>query len=725
MPHLPIPSRIPSRPGRSAQKQTASALLLCALLALQSIPASASPQSASNPTNPALSLIPPQHTRPIAAHLDPDQRILHLLNRFSFGPTPNQIASVRTLGVDKWFEQQLHPDRLPDANLNARLAEFPAMGLPVDQLLAQFPSGAEIRQASNGKLPMPNDPTLGAIYNRHIALYEEKQAKKLDAKTTPQVASTMAPVPGKSADMATNVESAAAAPTKPAQKPEHQTPARPSYADLLATTVLNLPPVDRINRILSMPPREYEDFRASLKGPNKARLTAGLTPDEKELLNDYDNPTRTVIEELQSQRLLRDIYSTHQLQEVMTTFWMNHFNIYIHKNEETPYYLVSYERDVIAPHALGKFEDLLVATSESPAMLIYLDNSSSTGPDSPVAEKQKQHAAFDKIANPKRPNPPGLNENYARELMELHTLGVNGGYTQKDVTEVAKVFTGWTVDHPATGGAFKFDETRHEPGVKLVLNHKIKEDGQKEGLKVLHTLATSPATAKFIARELAVAFVSDNPPPALVDRMAQTFRNTHGDIPSILRTMLHSPEFWSPAIYQTKVKTPLEYIVSAARASNADVTNTKPLINQLNQMGMPLYSCVPPTGYADTADAWISTGELVTRMNFSLSLANNKLQGIQTAWTNQQSTSTNPQQITPEMEEQRLESQLIPTGISEKTRAAVLEQSQPQPPSQPAKAPANAPIPKPVNPTAQAAALERQSASLAGLLLGSPEFQRR
>ena len=687
-----------------------------------------------------------------------DTLILHMLSRFTFGPTPEDIAAVRSLGshgIDQWFDLQLHPDRIPTSNgdqiLTTRLAEFPALELPVNQLLERFPSGAMIRQSASGKLPMPDDPYLFAIYRRHIQMYEDKQAKKEQAQNNPESPKPESPKsespksePAKTegpqqspapaptqADMELSqaIESATSMNPKPAgvtPKPAASTSAvRPSYADLLVKSVLALPPAQRVHRILFMQPVEYEQFHSSLKPPQKAQLIQDLNPEERELLTDFENPTRTVIEELQAQRLLHDVYSSHQLQEVMTTIWLNHFNVYLHKNEETPYYLVSYERDVIRPLALGNFEDLLIATAESPAMLLYLDNSSSTGPDSIAAEKQKERAAAGKAG---KTTPPGLNENYARELMELHTLGVNGGYTQQDVTEVAKVFTGWTVDHPQLGGGFKFDETRHEPGKKLVMGHKIKENGQKEGLELLHILANSPATAHFISQELAVAFVSDNPPPALVNRMAQTFLSSHGEISSVLRTMLHSNEFWAPDAMQAKIKTPLEYVVSAARASGADITNSQPLINALNQMGMPLYACVPPTGYSDKADAWVSTGELVNRMNFALSLATNHFNGIKSQWT----TASQPAS-TPAEAEQNLEARLIPLGVSEKTRAAVLDQAQPKPPAGPQSQPQLFPPtgdhpekrPDAKGVSAQNTAQENQNAQIAGLLLGSPEFQRK
>jgi uncharacterized protein (DUF1800 family) len=718
-----------------------AAILLSLVLPGQTMQAQAGIETApAKPATPRL-----DSNRP-----DSDPRILHMLSRFTFGPTPDEIAAVRALGnhgIDQWFDQQLHPDRIPtstgDQILQTRLADFPALQLPVDQLLERFPSGAMIRQTANGKLPIPDNPYLYAIYHRHIDMYEEKQAKKEQAKNSSEAPKPEAAKPDASmqaqpaaptkgdmelADAIEKVTSMTPEAKKPAPTPvAPASPARPAYADLLVKNVLALPASQRVHRILFMEPAEYEQFHSGLKGPQRAQLTQDLNPEERELLADYDNPSRTVVEELQAQRLLRDIYSSHQLQEVMTTFWLNHFNVYLHKNEETPYYLVSYERDVIRPRAIGNFEDLLVATAESPAMLLYLDNSSSTGPDSMVAEKQKLRAAQGKAG---KATPPGLNENYGRELMELHTLGVNGGYTQKDVTEAAKVFTGWTVDRPNLGGGFKFDETRHQPGKKVVMGHKIKENGQKEGLQLLHILATSPATAHFISQELAIAFVSDTPPLALVNRMAQNFQSTHGDIASVLRTMIHAPEFWASSTYQAKVKTPLEYVVSAARASGADIVNTQPLVNALNQMGMPLYACVPPTGYSDKADAWVSTGELVTRMNFALSLATNHFGGINSQWTDVTKQVTSPTDA-----EVALEARLIPGGVSEKTRAAVLDQAQPQLPAQPSQQnPAQIvpePVdtqtvkPKPQSPAAQAKALENQNAQIAGLLLGSPEFQRR
>jgi uncharacterized protein (DUF1800 family) len=294
---------------------------------------------------------------------------------------------------------------------------------------------------------------------------------------------------------------------------------------------------------------------------------------------------------------------------------------------------------------LGKFRDLLGATAKSPAMLFYLDNWLSAAPGTEVGRADRQPPSpfrpGRRFGRPPSPTPgapqgkkapKGLNENYGRELMELHTLGVDGGYTQKDVTEVARAFTGWTIDNPRRGGGFTFNPRLHDAGEKVVLGHVIKAGGgESDGEQVLDILAREPATARVIATKLARRFVSDTPPPALVDRAAARFRATDGDLREVTRTILTSPEFLAPESYRAKVKTPFEFVVSAARVVGADVQEALPLVRQLQQIGMPLYQCQPPTGYKDTADAWVNTGALVSRMNFALTLAGNKLRGVSVA----------------------------------------------------------------------------------------------
>ncbi len=311
--------------------------------------------------------------------------------------------------------------------------------------------------------------------------------------------------------------------------------------------------------------------------------------------------------------MVRAIYSERQLLEVMTDFWFNHFNVFQFKNQDA-YYTTAYERDVIRPHALGKFYDLLVATAQSPAMLMYLDNWLSIGPHSEAAGKNGQS---------------GLNENYARELMELHTLGVDGGYTQADVTELARVLTGWTIAQPEDGGQFQFDPHRHEPGSKVVLGEKFYDSGIDEALHALDVLAHHPSTAHFISKSIAQRFVSDDPPESLVARMAAKFQSSDGDIREVLRAMIHSPEFWAPGAYRAKFKTPLEFVVSAVRASGANVAAPDALVQNLTAMGMQPYGMAPPTGYSTKTATWENTGALLARINFSTVLTQGKLPGVQ------------------------------------------------------------------------------------------------
>src|SRR5262249_25387309 len=321
-----------------------------------------------------------------------------------------------------------------------------------------------------------------------------------------------------------------------------------------------------------------------------------------------------VLIELSQQKLLRAVYSERQLQEVLVDFWFNHFNVDARKGPDR-FLITEYERDVIRPHVLGSFRELLGATAKSPAMLFYLDNWMSVDPN---AEPPRGRA-------PQTPQQPqrqrrGLNENYARELMELHTLGVDGGYTQKDVTEVARAFTGWTIDQPRAGGGFRFAARLHDGGEKIILGHTIKRGGgESDGEKVLDILAAHPSTATFIATKLVRRFVSDTPPPALVKRVAERFRDTRGDLREVVRTILMSKEFMSEDVRSAKAKTPFEFLASALRTTGADVDVR--MVRTMQELGMPLYQCQPPTGYADTADAWINTGALVTRMNVAQRLA--------------------------------------------------------------------------------------------------------
>jgi uncharacterized protein (DUF1800 family) len=722
--------------------KSALALLLCATIAAPPTGYGQSP-SAPDDTVPAKTQHRPAYQ---AGQLKGDERILQALNRFTFGPRPGDLEAVRAMGLDAWFEQQLHPQTLDQTALNERLAQYPAMQWSVPDLLYRVPSGAIIRQAIAGKIDIPQHGTLHAVYVDQMYRQQEKKAEKAQQTTAQAVPAPAQMASGQAPTMDGGSAGNSMAASTPAMNSEMTKAAALDSATAAAADALSQPdfppfasiealaPHERVAQLQQMQPAEFDSFMHSLKGQQRNQLTADMTPDLREAVEDLENPQRMVAQELMAERLTRDIYSSAQLQEVMTDFWLNHFNIYLRKNDETPYYLVSYARDTVRPNAMGKFEDLLEAVAHSPAMMLYLDNSESMGPDSLAAE----HAKMQQSRNPgKKKVDEGLNENYARELMELHTLGVNGGYTQADVTQVARILTGWTVTQPQRGGGFEFNENRHEPGTKKVMGTKFKDDGEREGETLLHFLVTRPATAQFISRQLAIRFVSDDPPQSLVDRMARTYMSTGGDISAILRTLFRSPEFWAASDYRSKVKTPLEFVVSAVRASNADVENFQPIENALHQMGMQLYGCIPPTGYKWVASEWVSTSALVDRMNFALNLAANRLPGVRVSWSNQPadvnvgltSDSAPDAQAAPiptlDQEETRLEPMIVAGGVGEQTRTAALSQFDSQsaqgsftvyPVSAEAK-PRNAPRP--------ANALERQDEVLAGLLIGSPEFQRR
>jgi uncharacterized protein (DUF1800 family) len=369
------------------------------------------------------------------------------------------------------------------------------------------------------------------------------------------------------------------------------------------------------------------------------------TPAQMELMQDQ----RRVLTDLAQQKILRAIYSQRQLNEVMVDFWFNHFNVFAGKGQVRNY-LTEYERDAIRPNVLGKFRTLLGATAQSPAMLFYLDNWQSAAPEgaqssAPMNNRPRRNlmpgrpgrrgrigmprtiADLPPAAQNRRPR--GLNENYARELMELHTLGVDGGYTQKDVQEVARAFTGWTIANPRQGGGFQFEPRMHDDGEKIVLGHRIKPGGgQRDAEEVLDILAAHPSTARFIATKLARRFVADQPPASIVDRAAARFRETKGDIREVVRTIVTSPEFFAAAAYRAKVRTPFEFVAAALRATSADTINAMPLVQAMRELGMPPYGCQPPTGYADRADAWVNTGALLNRMNFAVALTSGRLRGV-------------------------------------------------------------------------------------------------
>ena len=411
--------------------------------------------------------------------------------------------------------------------------------------------------------------------------------------------------------------------------------------------------------------------------------------------------------QMQAARVTRAVLSERQLEEVLVDFWFNHFNVYAQKGA-VRWMLPAYEREAIRPHVLGRFRDLVLATARHPAMLFYLDNWLSTRAD---------------LVMPRGPNAgrrAGLNENYARELMELHTLGVDGGYTQQDVVEVARCFTGWTIDRPQQGGGFVFRTAAHDRGEKRVLGQVIPAGGGREdGERVIDILARHPATARFIAIKLARRFVSDDPPPALVERAAATFQRTDGSIRAVLVTILTSPEFWSAEAYRAKIKTPLEVVASAVRTLDGRLVagaagqdglgdGGMVLAREVARLGEPLYEAQPPTGYPDRAESWVNTGALLGRMNFALGLAHNHLRGTRVDLAGAVGGADRGQ---PAQVLDRLLAAVLHGEASPATRAVLAAELE---------------SPEITRVTAyDRVAKDTDVEKLAALVLGSPEFQRR
>ena len=411
--------------------------------------------------------------------------------------------------------------------------------------------------------------------------------------------------------------------------------------------------------------------------------------------------------ELQAAKLTRAVLSERQLEEVMTDFWFNHFNVDARKGA-VKWMVADYERTAIRPHALGKFRDLLLATAQHAAMLFYLDNWMSTKAD------------FVPVTGPAKGRKLGLNENYARELMELHTLGVDGGYTQEDVVEVARAFTGWSIERPREKGTFRFVPVVHDNEAKRVLCHALPaNDGVQDGIKVIDILSRHPSTAKFVATKLARRFVSDEPPPALVERAAKTFRDTDGDIRMVVVTIITSPEFFSAEAYRAKIKTPLEIVASSVRAVDGDVQapglpgSQQPggglaLAQQVSKLGEPLYQQQPPTGYPDVAEAWVNTGALLNRMNFALGLAASRVPGVRVDLSRAVGSADRrkPEQVLDALLRSVLQGQATPQTRS--VLAAQLDDPEITRATRDDRGPADTDVEK-----------------LAALVLGSPEFQRR
>ncbi len=596
--------------------------------------------------------------------LSVDEAILHALNRLAYGPRPGDVERIKQLGLARWIDQQLNPNSIDDKAIESRLDTLPSLGLSTAKLIEGYPRPKQAAKQA-GVIP--------------------QEFKKEQAQSKSDAAATM-----NARDSQDDSDSMAAS-AKSTSKVDDASPMK--QASVNVTT-----------------PGAAQRGALSVD-PNAVPRT---------IADDSKRPQR-VIEELAMAKMTRAIYSDRQLQQVMDDFWFNHFNVFAGKGEDR-YYLTSYERDVIAPHVLGKFKDLVSDAAKSPAMLFYLDNFLSADPRAAQrlaqerAMRRRARGGYNRVpqniqAQNKKKQERGLNENYGRELMELHTLGVDGGYTQKDVTEVARCFTGWTIEKPRENPQFKFDERIHDPDPKLVLGKKIHAGGIKDGEQVIELLAKNPSTAKFISTKLARRFFSDNPPAALIARMAETFKSSDGDIRAVMHTMIYSPEFWTRDAYRAKIKTPFEFVVSTVRALGTDVDSSMPLVQWVGRIGEPLYQCQPPTGYSDKAETWVNTGALLNRLNFSLALAGNKVRGSRSDVSALLGTDSVPDSKTDSKLVLDRAVQLFLGGQAAPTTVETLQKWLDDPQVVQAK------LDDPVR--------QVDLAMVTGLVLGAPEFQRR
>ena len=571
---------------RSACAVLTPGLLALVLLSGCSSGAPAGPAIRSSATTPAAKVVepPPRYRVTLAAStLREDQKIVHVLNRLGYGPRSGDLERVRQMGLERWIERQLEPERIPDAALEAALADYPVLALTAADLYRDYP--------------------------------------------------------------------------------------RPRQQDI-------------------------QRFQSGQTTPQEIREV--FPPDRRPAV---------INAQLQSAKVTRAVLSERQLQEVMVEFWFNHFNVYALKGP-VRWMTPAYEREAIRPYAMGRFRDLVLATAHHPAMLYYLDNWLSTRDDLVVPGRGRR----------------GLNENYARELMELHTLGVDGGYSQQDVVEVARCFTGWTIERPQQGGGYLFRPATHDRGAKHVLGTTIAAGGgQDDGLAVIDLLTRHPSTARFIATKLVRRFVRDDPPKALVDRVARVFQKTDGDIRAMLVAIVTSREFVSTDTYRAKTKTPLEVVASAVRALDGGlepppapgaparvVGGGLSLARQVGRLGAPLYEAQPPTGYPDVAEAWVNSGALLGRMNYALALAQNRLPGVRTDVSRfvQDVDRAQPATVLD-----RIVSVVLHGELSASTRqvlAAQLDSPEIVRATSDERGPRNTDVEK-----------------LAALVLGSPEFQRR
>ncbi len=520
-------------------------------------------------------------TEPFAQGLSDEEKIAHALDRLTFGARPGDADAVGEMGLDAWIEQQLNPGQIHEnPELDAKLAPLASLGMSSREIVENYPPPQVIRQVARGQARLPSDPEVAAVVERLAERYRAQQ----NGERIPRRRLT---------DLLSREELATM---------------RWGAAD------------EKIALLESMDNGKLSDVVFAMRRRDREAVAAVAPATLRRRMTFVVRPERVVIDDLFEGKLLRAACSNRQLQEVLTDFWFNHFNVYLNEGPLRQL-TTSYERDAIRPHVLGKFGDLLLATAQSPAMLYYLDNWQSADPEAIERIRQRRPGAL--------PNINGLNENYGRELLELHTMGVDGGYTQEDVIEVARAFTGWSIAQPRQGGGFKFISGFHDRNPKTVLGHRLPTGGGiHDGLEVLGILAAHPSTAHHISYRLAQRFVADDPPESLVIRMAATFRETEGDLREVMRTMLTSEEFFSERSYRSKVKSPLELVVGAVRAAGGEIDSALALSVMLERMGQPLYQMPAPTGYPNASTGWMNSATLFERVNFAQALAAGKLPGV-------------------------------------------------------------------------------------------------
>ena len=580
-------------------------------------------------------------TGPFDQRLNPDQQIVHALNRLTFGPRPGDVDEVRRVGLTKWIELQLHPERITENPVLAeRLQPLESLRLSLPDVVAKYTPeqnmGMMMVQApfdSINKLPQ-------ADRNKVMNGTAEERTAVLDAMEPEMRTRILAALPPNVVAYTPKYKDDAEKARK-AQQEELQAQIRqrnPQLKDLLsADQVADVRSGDQ-KKTLAVLATLDPDKRIDVAGQLPAKSQA-FVPEYRRAAQFRRTPRLVPSEDLKEARVLRAVYSNRQLEEVLVDYWFNHFNVDSTKNvgmaPNLGHLLIgSYERDAIRPHVLGHFRDLLLATARHPAMLYYLDNWESVAPNAfEVGPYAPRRATLNGVPNSIIPNglqrlAHGLNENYGREIMELHTLGVKGGYTQDDVIAVARCFTGWTVRN-TENPEFVFAPFMHDAGEKTVLGIKIPAGGgEQDGLKVIDILARHPSTARFISLGLARHFVADNPPQSLVDRMALTFTKTDGDLRAVMETMFRSPEFFSEGAWEARIKSPLDMAAGTIRAMAGEVTDAWTLVQKISDMGEALYAKTEPTGYPDVTETWLSTAGIMVRMNFAASIASGQVPGV-------------------------------------------------------------------------------------------------